>query len=204
LVSDLKTPANIYIDGENLFYQLVDILTREGLIQERTELLKIDLISLFVEAVKDDVKPINVRYYGTKLRIVSGMGEEALEQSKKMVEQKTAWGAWLKKQKIEYVTAGNLKARRRGESVVFQEKGVDVTLAVDMVQAAYEQDNLHFVIVSSDSDVIPALRIVKQRGHKITYVAYENQLNKAIVAHADDTVTYSKDDIVKSFSEANK
>jgi hypothetical protein len=52
--------------------------------------------------------------------------------------------------------------------------------------------------------VIPALRIVKQRGHKITYVAYENQLNKAIVAHADDTVTYSKDDIVKSFSEANK
>jgi hypothetical protein len=35
----MKTPANIYIDGENLFYQLVDILTREGLIQERTELL---------------------------------------------------------------------------------------------------------------------------------------------------------------------
>ena len=88
--------------------------------------------------------------------------------------------------------------------MVFQEKGVDVTLAVDMVQAAYEQDNLHFVIVSSDSDVIPALRIVKQRGHKITYVAQKNQLNKSIVAHADDTITYSKQDIIKSFNEANK
>ena len=54
----MKTPANIYIDGENLFYQLVDILTKEGLIKERTELLKIDLISLFIEAVKDNVKPI--------------------------------------------------------------------------------------------------------------------------------------------------
>ncbi len=200
----MKTPANIYIDGENLFYQLVDILSKEGLIKERTELVKIDLIALFIEAAKDNVKPINVRYYGTKLHIISTLGEEVHEQTKKMVEQKTTWGAWLAKQKIEFVTAGNLKARKRGENVIFQEKGVDVRIAVDMVQAAYEQKNLHFVIVSSDSDVIPALRIVKERGHKITYVAYENQLNKAIVAHADATVTYSKEDIVKSYNEANK
>lgn len=199
----MKTPANIYIDGENLFYQLVDILVKEKIITERTELLKIDLISLFIEAVKENIKPINVRYYGTKLHIISTMGEEAHEQSKKMVEQKTVWAAWLGKQKIEFVTAGNLKARKRGENVVFQEKGVDVRIAVDMVQAAYEHKDLHFVIVSSDSDVIPALRIVKERGHKISYVAYEHQLNKAIVAHADATVTYSKSDIINSYKTVN-
>ncbi len=200
----MKTPANIYIDGENLFYQLVDILTREGLIKERTELHKIDLIALFLAAVKDNQRPVNVRYYGTKLHVISSMGEEVLAQSKKMIEQSSIWRAWLKKQKIEFVTAGNLKARKRGENIVFQEKGVDVRIAVDMVQAAYQHQSLHFVIVSSDSDVIPALRIVKERGHKITYVAYRSKLNRAIVANVDNTVTYSKEDIIRSYNEANK
>lgn len=199
-----KTPANIYIDGENLFYQLVDVLVKEKLISERAELLKIDMISLFIDAVKDNIKPINVRYYGTKLHIIEDMGEETHEATLKMVEQKRAWGSWLAKQKIEFITAGNLKARKRGENVIFQEKGVDVTIAVDMVQAAYENKNLHFVIVSSDSDVIPALRIVKERGHKITYVGYDKNLNKAIVAHVDSTITFSKSDIVESFKRSNK
>jgi len=198
------TNTTIYIDGENLLYGIVDVLVKAQLIKERAELIKFDLISLFLEAVKNDKPPINVRYYGTKLHVIKDMGEEALEQSQKMFDQKVEWDKWLKTQKIEFITAGNLKARQKKEGVVFVEKGVDVTIAVDMVVQAYESKSTHFVVVSSDSDVIPALRVIKERGHKITYVGYKNMLNKAIVAHADNTITYSKDDIIKSYKSSNK
>lgn len=196
--------STIYIDGENLLYGIVDVLVKNNLIKERAELLKFDLISLFLEAVKNDNPPIDVRYYGTKLHLVKDMGEEAQTQSQKMVDQKKEWDKWLAAQKIEFITAGNLKARQKKDGVVFVEKGVDVRIAVDMVVQAYETKNTHFVIVSSDSDVIPALRVIKNQGHKITYVGYKNMLNKAIVAHADSTITYSKSDIINSYKSSNK
>jgi uncharacterized LabA/DUF88 family protein len=132
------------------------------------------------------------------------MGEEAKEQSQKMVDHKKEWDKWLETQKIDFITAGNLKARQKKDGVVFVEKGVDVRIAVDMVVQAYETKNTHFVIVSSDSDVIPALRVIKKQSHKITYVGYKNMLNKAIVAHADNTIAYSKEEIIKSYKSANK
>jgi uncharacterized LabA/DUF88 family protein len=198
------TNTTIYVDGENLLYGIVDVLVKSNLIKERAELVKFDLISLFLEAVKSDTPPINVRYYGTKVHVVKDMGEEAQEQSQKMADHKNEWDKWLKKQKIEFITAGNLKARQKKDGVMFVEKGVDVTIAVDMVVQAYENKDTHFVVVSSDSDVIPALRAIKTQGHKITYVGYKNMLNKAIVAHADNTITYSKDDIINSYKSSNK
>lgn len=196
--------ASIFIDGENLIYTIVDTLVKAHLIKERSELLKFDIISLFLEAVKNDPQPIQIRYYGTKLHVVKDMGEEALTQSQKMVDQKHEWDKWLLTQKIDFITAGNLKARQKKDGVVFIEKGVDVRIAVDMVQAAYENKKLHFIIGSSDSDVIPALRIVKEQGHKISYVAFDRLINKAIAAHADNTLTFSRKDIIEAYKRVNQ
>lgn len=198
-----KLPANIYIDSENLVYQLVDVLVREKLIQERAELVKFDIVSLFMKAAKDDVQPIKILYYGTKLHLVKDMGEEALEASQKMITQKQAWDAWLAKQKIEFITAGNLKARQKKDGVVFQEKGVDVRIAVDMVKAAYENQKLHFIVATSDSDIIPALRLIAEKGHPITYVGFKEHLNKAIVAHVDNVVGFTRQEIIENYKKAN-
>ncbi len=198
------SPASIFIDGENLLYGLLSVLIPEKLVPERSELVKFDLISLFLEAVKDNTKPINIYYYGTKPHVVKDMGEEALEASTKMVEHKQAWGEWLEKQKILYITAGNLRARQKKEGVVFQEKGVDVRIAVDMVKLAYESDKMHFVVASSDSDIIPALRVIKEKGHQITYVAMAGSTNKAISANVDKTVTFNRQDIINNYKSVNK
>ncbi|MBI2798516.1 NYN domain-containing protein [Candidatus Saccharibacteria bacterium] len=198
-----KLPANIYIDGENLLYGLLPVLLQEKLVTERADLVKFDLISLFIEATKDNAKPIKIFYYGTKPHIVKDMGEEALEASTKMHEHKQAWGEWLDKQQILYITAGNLKARQKKEGVVFQEKGVDVRLAVDMVKQAYEGPKMNFVVASSDSDIIPALRVVKEKGHNITYVAMPGGQNRAISAHADKTIILKRQAIVDGYKEVN-
>lgn len=198
-----KHPATIYIDGENFLYQIVDVLVHAKLISERAELAKFDIISLFMAATKDNIKPINVRYYGTKLHLITDMGDVAQEASQKMVDQKRMWGAWLAKQGVEYIIAGNLKARKKNGEVVFQEKGVDVTIAVDMIVAAYDNPNMHFIVATSDSDIIPALRVVAQKGHKITYIGNQHSLNKAIVAHANETITFNSHDIIECFKKVN-
>jgi uncharacterized LabA/DUF88 family protein len=198
------TPATIYIDGENLLYQLIDVLRSQKLINERVELTKIDILALFHAVVAENVQPIKVRYYGTKLHEINDLGKETHETSLIMLKQQVTWAKWLKLQGITFVTAGNLKARRKGENIVFQEKGVDVKIAVDMVQAAYENKQMHFVIVSSDSDIIPAIRIVRERGHKVSYVGLRGSLNKAISAHVDYTFTYTRSRIVENYKRMNQ
>ena len=42
-----------------------------------------------------------------------------------------------------------------------QEKGVDVSLALDLVQATYERRYEVAVIISQDSDFVPAVRLAK-------------------------------------------
>ena len=50
------------------------------------------------------------------------------------------------------------------------EKGVDVSLAVDMVEGAYNNEYDVCLLVSEDSDFVPALKAVKKMG-KITELA---------------------------------
>ncbi len=197
-------PASIFIDGENILYSLLSVLIPAKLVADRAGLVKFDLISLFVEATKANIRPINIYYYGTKPHLVKDMGDDALEASKKMMEHKLVWDKWLEEQKITFITAGNLKARLKREGVVFQEKGVDVRLAVDMVQLSYEKQKMHFVIASSDSDIIPALRVVAQRGHTITYVAMSGSINKAVAANVDNTITYNRRDIISAYNSVNE
>ena len=57
-----------------------------------------------------------------------------------------------------YVYRGRLRAD--GQDI--QEKGVDVSLALDLVQAAHQQSYDHAIIVSQDSDLAPAVALARQ------------------------------------------
>ena len=52
----------------------------------------------------------------------------------------------------------------RGRVSFGQEKGVDVSLALDLVSATYEERSDASIIVSQDSDFGPAVRLSKNRG----------------------------------------
>jgi uncharacterized LabA/DUF88 family protein len=60
--------------------------------------------------------------------------------------------------------------RYRGETVV--EKGIDVWLAIDLVKIAMDQSAERVVVVSSDTDLVPALDLAVQiRGEEFVEVA---------------------------------
>ena len=52
-----------------------------------------------------------------------------------------------------------------------REKGIDVQIAVDMVEYAIKNKCDAIVLVSGDADFIPALRLVKDN-HKMVYSAF--------------------------------
>jgi len=199
---------DVYIDGENFVHRLCDILIKQKVIKNRTDLKKFDIVG-FLEAVLDKTD-LNILYYTTQLRVIK-TDKELQKFSEKMVKWNAYWAAWLTSQGVKYIKSGNLKVRdshrcRKCGNVdkVFQEKGVDVRLATDIVIASLNQKSSSIALLSSDTDLLPAVKSSINSGGKITYIAYENQVSRGLVAEVSSLKTFSNEEIIDSYKKANK
>ena len=64
----------------------------------------------------------------------------------------------------------------------FHEKGVDVHLAVDLLSNAYENKIDKFILISSDTDLIPAISKTMSIGKTVEYIGFSHQPSIALVA----------------------
>src|SRR5260370_16502721 len=67
------------------------------------------------------------------------------------------------------------------------EKGVDVNIAVDMLVVAYENLADRLYLVSSDTDLIPAVKKAQEKGKTVIYVGFSHKLSAAMVASCKET-----------------
>lgn len=74
----------------------------------------------------------------------------------------------------------------------YQEKGVDVQIAVDMVDFAADDMYDTCYLLSSDTDLIPAIRASQKRGKKIIYVGFEGNLSIALRRVCSETVILNR------------
>ena len=74
-------------------------------------------------------------------------------------KQKFWYGFWANK--LRQMQSRGIYVYRGSVNVGGQEKGVDVSLAIDLVQATYEQRYEVVIIVSRDTDFGPAVRLAK-------------------------------------------
>ncbi|MFH1565535.1 MAG: NYN domain-containing protein [bacterium] len=58
---------------------------------------------------------------------------------------------------------------------VYHEKGVDVQLAVDLLVGAYEDTYDTAIVISSDTDLMPAMEKVKKLGKGVEYIGFAHQ-----------------------------
>ena len=79
---------------------------------------------------------------------------------------------------------------------VFQEKGVDVHIAVDLLTGAYDNHYDTAVLVSSDTDLIPAVHGVRKKGKKIEYVGFAHRPSFGLNKNVDLTTTLRREDLV--------
>ena len=207
-MNEPSTKTAVYIDGENTFFYLFDTLKKARLIRHRDELVKLDLYGLIKHYLPEE-EDLNIRYYGAKLKEISDSGEDLLRRTQKMIDHKRRWIGYLSNTNVDFVDAGELKIRRgydvkrQEPELIFIEKGVDIRLAVDLMEDAMQGQLETAVIASSDSDLLPVVQALKRHGVRVIYVAFEANTNDAMAGSADKTITIANKQIIEAFKRAN-
>ena len=84
----------------------------------------------------------------------------------------------------------------------FHEKGVDVQIAVDLLAGAYEDRYDTAILVSSDTDLIPALAKVRAMGKKVEYVGFSHKPSLGLITNSDIRRLLTADDLSPFFLHA--
>lgn len=196
----------VYIDGQNFLYKASDVLINAGKIQEKQELHTFSFRTL-VESLLDE-QDTEIRFYGTKIkrRKSPPETEHIAEKSIAMLDSQRKLRNCLNKQGVIFIESGKLKLRDGdlckecgAQEKHFQEKGVDVRIAVDMLLDAHKEEDQKFVLISSDTDLLPAIQNVIARGKEVTYVGFSDKLTKALVTNATETQIIRDSEIIDAF-----
>jgi len=78
----------------------------------------------------------------------------------------------------------------------FHEKGVDVNIAVDILVATYENLCDRIILVSSDTDLLPAIKKAKEKGKRVEYIGFSHMPSIAMVANCSESRLLKKEDIM--------
>lgn len=97
-----------------------------------------------------------------------------------------------KKSEILYANQQKLFTHLRNQSIEiklgyllmsdgkFHEKGVDVQIAVDITRGAIRNEYDKCYLISSDTDLLPAIKTAKDENKEIVYVGFENFVSRAL------------------------
>lgn len=78
---------------------------------------------------------------------------------------------------------------------VYHEKGVDVHIAADLLRGAYKDAYDTAILISSDTDLIPAIHYLREEGKKLEYIGFAHRPSHGLIKNATLTKTISKDDL---------
>ena len=79
----------------------------------------------------------------------------------------------------------------------FHEKGVDVQIAVDIVRGSIKNEYTKFYLISSDTDLLPAIQTAKDEGKQVIYVGFQNFVSRALQKNCSSYLILKKDQILK-------
>lgn len=194
----------VFIDGENLRHKLAGVLVAHKRIKHGQELKTFDIKGLVKELLPEEGVP-EIRYYGAKVRLL-GKHKVTRDKTLAIIQQKRAWNSTLKQQSIFYVEAGVLQLRTDGypnKTEYLVEKGVDVGLAVDMIVTALKHKVSNLVFLSSDADLLPAIRVLKAENVNVTYLAHESFILPSLSQFSSRTRTFTDQQILHYFDVLN-
>ncbi len=125
-----------------------------------------------------------------------------------MVQSQRRFKRSLTNQRIEFIVSGNLRVREtkcrncRKTILVFKEKGVDVRIAVDVLLEA-DKDTAQ-IVLSSDSDLLPAIHAAKRKGNYLCYVHHSSLPNYAMIKAVNESRVFTDAQIIKGYEKASK
>jgi uncharacterized LabA/DUF88 family protein len=196
----------IYIDGENFRKGLEKVLLENDVLEKGTPLQKYNIRGLLQDVLGID--QLDIVYYASRVKLPVGYSpsRRMRKLTDDIKEQARVWLANVVNQSIELLKAGNLKIREskpcyncHKKQEVLQEKGVDVRLAVDLLEDVYEKKMPKIGLFSSDSDLCPVLHKAVNKKVKVVYICFAASVNRAVAAVANETITISPEKAKKYF-----
>jgi len=161
--------AAIYIDGSNLYHKL------------SSETLKFENLKKFnyrglAEWLARDRRIVSCRYYVGVIRAKPSdqKGQELRQSQQKLFSHLTS-------QSQRFTIREGYIMEHKG---IHYEKGVDVEMAVDLICGAYDDIYDVAILLSSDTDLIPAIKRVRSLKKEIEYIGFAHQPSLALQRHA--------------------
>ena len=188
----------LFIDGENFLHKVEEVLKEEEIDKSKLDLALIDLDKLFKEPLKGFEISRKI-FYVSRLHIHPETKKKSLELIKFQRKLRNN----LVSQGYEFVIAGNVRAQKVGERIVFREKGVDVKIGVDLVAFACDKKMETALLCSSDSDLQPAVAELKDRKVEIVYVGFETNPNKGLSYTTNRTILLRNPEVIEACPKEN-
>lgn len=180
------------IDGENFVYGLRTLLGDDEEKAPRSAINNLNMRSLLDELLADN-PATTFLWFGARLRIYN-QTEELLQKSQAAVSIQSAFVNYIQQQRMQFIKVGYLRARETEpcpecghQTWKLAEKGVDVGMAVRILTEAGKDTEV--VVVSSDTDFVPALKAAKKLGARLMHIGYENRPISALSRLSDATRT---------------
>lgn len=171
----------VQFDGSNFYNKVKQILPK-------IHLTPYNYAGLARAIIKSDALQIN--YYVGEIKKYPGN-----KKSQLLYANQQALFENLRKQHVEiklgYLLLSNGK---------YHEKGVDVQIAVDLVRGAIKDEYDRAYVISSDTDLLPAIQTAKEEGKKVIYVGFENFVSRALLKNCSSYIILKKDQLFQNAS----
>jgi uncharacterized LabA/DUF88 family protein len=180
----------VLIDGENLVYGLRNMLGTSGAKAPRLAIENFNFRGLVEELLADNL-PSEILWFGARLRMYD-QSEDLKRKSNDAIQAQARFMNRIQQQRISFIKVGYLRAREsdpcencQHQTWKLAEKGVDVGLAVRMVTEASAETEV--VVISADTDLLPAFIASKKLGANLMHIGYESQPIYALTKASDVT-----------------
>ena len=186
----------LFIDGENFKGKIRSVFKDAG--KQRPAWHDYDFKGLIDKVLNGIVIDRRVFYFA---RIKEH--QESMEKSRQLIEEQRLLKTHLEQQGFEVILGGRVRGQMedgkwmRKRVLIFREKGVDVLIAVDMMATACDKKAEEIILGSSDSDLQPAIKEIRERGVKCMYLGFEAQPNKGLSFTTDRTILIRNSEVLE-------
>lgn len=181
----------LVIDGENFLHKIEEVLKKKGIKKDKVDLALINLNHLFKEPLKG-LEISRKIFYVARLHL----HRDTKRKSEELIKLQRKLRNNLIKQGYEFVIAGNVRAQKVDNKIIFREKGVDVKIAVDLVSLACDKKIETAILCSSDSDLQPAVKELRRRKVEVIYLGFETNPNKGLTYTTDRTILVRNSEVI--------
>jgi len=177
-----KEKVIIFIDGSNHYHIIKDMFSAKKSMNFNFE--------KFTKDISGKRKLVRVYYYTAPL--------DRKKDEKTYIKQQKFFEKLRRVLNFNLVLCRMQKVKIDGKTI-YQVKEDDIHLAVDMVKLAFNKAYDTAILISSDGDFVPAIKVIKEIGRNVENIGFETKFSHHLKQECDKFIKLKKETLKKFF-----